>query len=269
MKRVVTINEWLNEKANKYDYEVGDIIGNTVDGFEWKVIKLGDYVEVESTVNGKKRKTWHENMYKAQNESVNEGAFVVWYEDKDGKHLLGTFHNKNAADKYLSEEDKEDMLSNGVEKIGTMSKDMWDKKEAPYVKEAKSNVKSVTKKEWDKAHKDYKTEINGQKYMMEYDDSRDATILVPVEVTESYDSLDEAQSVDIMYVLKDIKEFNRSKKSPSDMNSLIASVLKNLGYASTDSNYEKASDHLLASADEDDNIPEDKDLVKELYKILD
>lgn len=206
MKKVVSINEWLNEKANKYAYEVGDIIGNTVDGFEWKVIKLGDYVEVESTVNGKKRKTWHENMYKAQNESIDE---------------------------------------------------------------AKSNVKSVTKKEWDKAHKDYKTVINGQKYMMEYDDSRDATILVPVEVTESYDSLDEAQSVDIMYVLKDIKEFNRSKKSPSDMNSLIASVLKNLGYASTDSNYEKAGDHLLASADEDDNIPEDKDLVKELYKILD
>jgi hypothetical protein len=60
------------------------------------------------------------------------------------------------------------------------------------LRESLSNVKSVTKKAWDKAHKDYKTEINGQKYMMEYDDARDMTVLVPVEINES-NELDEAR----------------------------------------------------------------------------
>ena len=36
----------------------------------------------------------------------NEGK-VVWYEDKEGKHILGTFRNKKAADKYKSEEEDE------------------------------------------------------------------------------------------------------------------------------------------------------------------
>lgn len=52
------------------------------------------------------------------------------------------------------------------------------------VKESKSNMKTISKADWKKANKDYKTEINGQKYMMEYDDGRDATILVPVIVED-------------------------------------------------------------------------------------
>jgi stress response protein YsnF len=43
-----------------------------------------------------------------------------------------------------------------------------------------SNMMKISKKEWDKTHKDYKTIINGQPYKMVYDDGRDATILVPV-----------------------------------------------------------------------------------------
>jgi len=176
------IADRYGKMLNKIDKEISKIAGHGEWGPETNPYMSKDEIERRAKLIGK---------YKLR-ESVNEGAFVVWYEDKDGKHLLGTFHNKNAADKYLSEEDKEDILSNGVEKIGTMSKAMWDKKEAPYVKEAKSNVKSVTKKEWDKAHKDYKTEINGQKYMMEYDDARDMTIMVPVEINES-NELDEAR----------------------------------------------------------------------------
>lgn len=67
---------------------------------------------------------------------INEGAFVVWYEDEKGKHLLGTFHNKRAAEKYKSEEEDEMLNTKGVEAVGMMSKDMWDKKEAPYIKES-------------------------------------------------------------------------------------------------------------------------------------
>jgi hypothetical protein len=68
--------------------------------------------------------------------SVNESAFVVWYEDKEGKHILGTFHNKRAADKYKKEEEDEVLNTVGVESIGTMSRKMWDKNEAPYIKES-------------------------------------------------------------------------------------------------------------------------------------
>lgn len=67
---------------------------------------------------------------------MNEGAFVLWYEDEKGKHLLGTFHNKKAAEKYQSEVEEEILDTKGVESMGMMSKDMWDKKEAPYVKES-------------------------------------------------------------------------------------------------------------------------------------
>lgn len=66
---------------------------------------------------------------------INEGAFVIWYEDQDGKHLLGTFHNKKAAEKYKSEEEDEMLNTKGIKAVGMMSKDMWYKKEAPYINE--------------------------------------------------------------------------------------------------------------------------------------
>lgn len=50
------------------------------------------------------------------------------------------------------------------------------------VEEAKSNVKIISKDVWNKINKDYKAIIDGQKYVMEYDDSRDSTIMVPVIV---------------------------------------------------------------------------------------
>ena len=78
---------------------------------------------------------WNESV------EINEGAFVVWYEDKEGKHLLGTFHNKKAAEKYKSEEEDEMLNTKGVEKVGMMSKDMWDKNEAPYINEGKIQLK--------------------------------------------------------------------------------------------------------------------------------
>jgi len=57
-------------------------------------------------------------------------------------------------------------------------------KEAVDLSRVKSNMQSISQKEWDKTNKDYKTVINGQKYKMVYDDGRDATILVPVVIEE-------------------------------------------------------------------------------------
>jgi hypothetical protein len=83
---------------------------------------------------------------------INEGAFVVYIDGPKGKELLGTFHNRKAAEKYKKEEEDEVLNTAGVESIGTMSKDMWDKKEAPYIKEAVNEAK-VTKKDFDKVVK--------------------------------------------------------------------------------------------------------------------
>jgi hypothetical protein len=90
-------------------------------------------------------------MFEPVDESaITEAAFVIWYEDQDGKHLLGTFKNKRAAEKYKSEEEDEILNTKGVESVGMMSKDMWDKKEAPYIKEDVNEAKSIAKiqKEW-------------------------------------------------------------------------------------------------------------------------
>jgi hypothetical protein len=44
--------------------KVGDIVGNTVDGFDWKVMKIkGDTMEVIDTVSGKTKTTYIDNMY--------------------------------------------------------------------------------------------------------------------------------------------------------------------------------------------------------------
>ena len=80
---------------------------------------------------------WNESM-------VNEGDFVVYADGPSGKELLGTFHNKSAAERYKKEIEV-DMLDHAgepgwgdpkVDTVGMMSKNMWDKKEAPYIKEA-------------------------------------------------------------------------------------------------------------------------------------
>ena len=86
---------------------------------------------------------------------INEASFVVWYEDQKGKHLLGTFHNKKAAEKYKSEEEDEMLNTKGIEAVGMMSKDMWDKKEAPYINEY-----------------DDPSKIDMKKYVSYYDDSQ-------------------------------------------------------------------------------------------------
>jgi hypothetical protein len=86
--------------------------------------------------------------------------------------------------------------------------------------------------------------------------------------TIPYQSIVESRSTDVMYAIKDIREYNKTKKTPGDFNKMVTSIIKNLGFDDTDDNFERIADHLGNSADEDDNIPEDKDLVNELFGLL-
>ena len=55
--------EYVNKDA--YNYKVGDIIGNTIDGFDFKVIRIeGDKVTVKDIRSGKEFRTYKDNMYK-------------------------------------------------------------------------------------------------------------------------------------------------------------------------------------------------------------
>jgi len=86
--------------------------------------------------------------------------------------------------------------------------------------------------------------------------------------TIPYQSIVESRNVDVTYAIKDIKSYNSTKKTPGDFNKMVTSIIKNLGFDDTDDNFERIADHLGNSADEDDNIPEDKDLVNELFGLL-
>jgi hypothetical protein len=73
-----------------------------------------------------------------------------------------------------------------------------------------------------------------------------------------------AEKYDILFALKEIQKFNRNL---IDVNDLITVVAKHLLIRQTKDNLDQIKDHLMASADEDGNIPVDADLMRELLKM--
>lgn len=78
--------------------------------------------------------------------------------------------------------------------------------------------------------------------------------------------VNEAQKYDLEYAVKSIKDFNRGKYR-GDMEELAKDILKDLGFDVTKNNIEATVDHLEMSSEGED-IPEDKDMVRELYPML-
>ena len=128
---------------------------------------------------------WHD----AQNESVNEasGEFVVYVEKDNGrKKLLHTKKSQRAANMFMSKNMDKILNTSGIRSIGSMSKDEWEKKEAQFAENIKkTGMKTVTKKEWDRTHKDYKGMIKGKPYIMWFDKKTQSTVYGPVNIKES------------------------------------------------------------------------------------
>jgi len=128
---------------------------------------------------------WHY----AQNESVNEasGEFVVYVEKDNGrKKLLHTKKSQRAANMFMSKNVDKILNTSGIRSIGSMSKDEWEKKEAQFAENIKkTGMKTVTKKEWDRTHKDYKGMIKGKPYIMWFDKKTQSTVYGPVNIKES------------------------------------------------------------------------------------
>lgn len=83
---------------------------------------------------------------------------------------------------------------------------------------------------------------------------------------ELNESLNEAKHIDIMYALKTIKSWN--KGGNNEFEDLAEDIIKHLGYKPDKNSIEKVSDHLAASTDKNDKVPEDKDLIEEIYTLL-
>ena len=132
-------------------------------------------------------KDWVRILKKHQiKESVNEasGNFVVYVEKDNGrKKLLRIKKSQRAANMFMSKNMDKILNSSGIRSIGSMSQDQWEKKEAQFAENIKkSDMKTVTKKEWDRTHKDYKGMIKGQPYMMWYDKQTHTTVYGPVQI---------------------------------------------------------------------------------------
>jgi len=132
-------------------------------------------------------KDWVRILKKHQiKESVNEasGNFVVYVEKDNGrKKLLHTKKSQRAANMFMSKNMDKILNSSGIRSIGSMSQDQWEKKEAQFAENIKkSDMKTVTKKEWDRTHKDFKGMIKGQPYMMWYDKQTHTTVYGPVQI---------------------------------------------------------------------------------------
>lgn len=121
-------------------------------------------------------------------ESVNEvsGEFVTFIEKDNGrKKLLRTSKSQRAANMFMRKHMDSILNKSGIRSIGTMSKDQWEKKEAMYAENTKKKaLKTVTRKKWNKTHRDFKTIIDGQPYMTWYDEKTHATVLGPVHIKE-------------------------------------------------------------------------------------
>lgn len=121
--------------------------------------------------------------------TVNEasGEFVVYIERDNGrKKLLHTKKSQRAANMFMSKNMDKILNTSGIRSIGSMSKDQWEKTEARFAENIKkSDMKTISKKEWDRKHKDFKGIVKGQPYMMYYDKDTQSTVYGPVNIKES------------------------------------------------------------------------------------
>jgi hypothetical protein len=122
---------------------------------------------------------------------VNEsnGEFVVFIEKDNGrKKLLHTKKSQRAANMFMTKNVDKILNKSGIRSIGSMSKDEWEKTEARFAENIKkSGMRTVTRKEWDRTHKDFKGMIKGQPHMMYLDKKTNVTKYGPVHIKESVD----------------------------------------------------------------------------------
>ena len=140
----------------------------------YTVTKLTDY----------KRK-----LIKNKTESINEASdeFVIYVEKDNGrKKLLHNNKSSRAAKMFITKNANKILNQPGIRAVGSMRKSDWERDEAQYAENIKKKgMRTVTKKQWDRTHNDYKGMIKGQPYMMWFDKKTQSTVYGPVQIKES------------------------------------------------------------------------------------
>lgn len=80
------------------------------------------------------------------------------------------------------------------------------------------------------------------------------------------DYLYESQSVDILHSIKQIKDFNKGigNYKDKDITTLADYIMLHLGYDPSDDTRDIVINHLSASMDDNERIPEDATLIREI-----
>jgi len=140
--------------------------------------------------SGEKREFILHSKDKVVRESVNEaglpGEAVGFIEKDNGRRkLIKVFNTYRGGLMWQKRTGMKLLNQSGIHLVGVMSKEHWDKHEAPYAENLKkADMKVVSKREWDKTHKDFKGMIKGQPYMMWLDKKTKATVYGPVTIKE-------------------------------------------------------------------------------------
>ena len=156
----------------------------------YKVIGVGDSVVRErifeklSKVLGVAYDTIY-NMWESVNEASDE--FVIYVEKDNGrKKLLHNNKSSRAAKMFITKNANKILNQSGIRAVGSMRKSDWERDEAQYAENIKKKgMRTVTKKQWDRTHNDYKGMIKGQPYMMWFDKKTQSTVYGPVQIKES------------------------------------------------------------------------------------
>jgi len=291
INKVKKKNESVNEDATQLWYQTIDMLDknlkkgydptkirnvNSIAGTLQKLFKglpqrnamdmATSYNDYKAGQKDKKQtvKDWVRILKKHQiKELVNEanGEFVVYIEKDNGrKKLLHTKKSQRAANMFMSKNMDKILNKSGIRSIGSMSKDQWEKKEAMYAENIKkSDMKTVTKKEWDRTHKDYKGMIKGQPYMMWFDKKTQSTVYGPVHIKESVNEAVNADKFEKAVLNADKLTSNIYLGTTEILDSLLAGMILDKGLSGAKKSVKELTD-LYKSLYE--SVNETKDLVR-------
>jgi len=170
------------------------------------------------------------------------------YVEKDNgrKKLLHNNKSSRAAKMFLTKNANKILNQPGIRAVGSMRKSDWERDEAQYAENIKKKgMRTVTKKQWDRTHRDYKGMIKGQPYMMWFDKKTQSTVYGPVKIKESVNEFDlnekkykttaTKSELKTAYELG-VKAFNRGIKRAPMLDKNLMRMLKGKEVADTSSN---------------------------------
>jgi len=168
---------------------------------------------------------------------------------------------KGAPDKFKISDEKYKELKDTLKKVVEKVKDLDKKIKDPDTK--KSELEDLKDQKLKKMAT-LKQFIQNPELKKAFKE-RDVKIDTGELIGENKNKLNEAQHLDIAAVISQIREFNRGN---IDMEHLVKMTLKNLGYKPTSNNIKNTESHYLASMTSSETIPQDAQIVRELFDIL-